>query len=163
LNLRPDLEIYDEDDTTVGPKFLREFEVEKRARLAAAGKHSESQSGAQVAEEEEEEEEKGLFEESEDEGTSSQLGQSQSQVADDAQEQQEWKGFADNKAPSAKPDQSGSTNWKDHEIEEDQTIDLVEKDNTTDNPNQRLETVPGHEVTIDKKTEDPSLDQVSGA
>jgi hypothetical protein len=43
LNLRPDLEIHDEDDTTIGPKFLREFEAERRARLAAVGKGSNSQ------------------------------------------------------------------------------------------------------------------------
>jgi hypothetical protein len=37
LNLRPDLEIDDENDTKVGPEFLREFELERQARLAKAG------------------------------------------------------------------------------------------------------------------------------
>lgn len=43
LNLRPDLEIHDEDDTTIGPMFLREFEAERRARSAATGEGSETQ------------------------------------------------------------------------------------------------------------------------
>ncbi len=43
LNLRPDLEIHDEGDTTIGPMFLREFETERRARLAAVGKGSDTQ------------------------------------------------------------------------------------------------------------------------
>ena len=43
MNLRPDLEIHDEDDTTIGPMFLREFEAERRARLAVLAKGSDTQ------------------------------------------------------------------------------------------------------------------------
>jgi hypothetical protein len=53
LNLRPDLEIDDEDDTTIGPKFLCEFEVERKARMAQASypTDKQDQAGAEARDE----------------------------------------------------------------------------------------------------------------
>lgn len=46
LNLRPDLEIDDEEDTTLGPIFLREFELQRQERLAQAGRSTGAQDQA---------------------------------------------------------------------------------------------------------------------
>jgi hypothetical protein len=139
LNLRPDLDIYDEDDTTIGPGFLREFEIARQAKLAAAGKRTDPQDGAgsQVVDEREgeKEEKKGLFDDSEDEEAPNEREQSGLQAADERHEVQEWKGFADDENTSGKPDQSGLENLKDNEAVEEVKKDLRRTDNTATAPN----------------------------
>lgn len=53
LNLRPDLEIDDESDNTIGPKFLREYELERKAKELAGSGHATNidQSGLEQAKE----------------------------------------------------------------------------------------------------------------
>jgi hypothetical protein len=60
LNLRPDLEIDDESDNTIGPKFLREYELERKVKqLAKAGHATKAdQSGSEDTEESQVEQEK---------------------------------------------------------------------------------------------------------
>jgi len=98
LNLRPDLETYDEHDTTVGPKFLREFEIERRARLAAATQEPDEATAEKNGEKEENKE---LVE--------------RAPVSDNIEieapvenvGEQEWKGCSEDSPASEKPDQSG--------------------------------------------------------
>jgi hypothetical protein len=139
LNLRPDLEIYDEYDTTIGPGFLCEFEIARQAKLAAAGKRTDPQDGveSQAVDEPEgvKEEKKGLFDDSEDEEAPNQHEQSELQAADERHEVQEWKGFADDEDTSGKPDQSGLENLKDNEVVEEVKRDLRRTDNTVAAPN----------------------------
>lgn len=143
LNLRPDLEIYDEYDTTIGPEFLCEFEIVRQANLAAAGKRTDPQDGVESQavdepegeKEEEEEKKKGLFDDSEDEEAPNQREQSDLQAADERHEVQEWKGFADDEDTSGKPDQSGLENLKDNEVAEEVKKYLRRTDNTVAAPN----------------------------
>lgn len=44
LNLRPDLEIHDEEDNTIGPKFLREYEVKRKEELKDAQANAKAES-----------------------------------------------------------------------------------------------------------------------
>ncbi|KAE9366064.1 hypothetical protein N431DRAFT_446277 [Stipitochalara longipes BDJ] len=173
LNLRPDLEIYDEDNTTVGLKFLREFEVERQARLAAAAHNTQAQ--GPVEQHGEKEERQGLFEDEEvsdksgqstsdaagghleqhekkglfeDEELSDKLDESKSKAAETTQEEQEWKGFTEEVAASEKLDQSRPKQAKEAEVAQNEERELGQKDNATDNsdrPSLRVEASGGKE------------------
>jgi len=93
LNLRPDLNIDDENDTKIGPKFLREFEAERQARLAAAAHNTQAQAQGQAgarASNEHGKEKQGLFE---DEEVSDQPDQFGLETPNGSQEQDEKKGL----------------------------------------------------------------------
>ena len=102
MNLRPDLEISDEGDTTVGLKFLREFEIERQARLAAASHDTHKPVEAIAEQHGEKEENKELFE---DEKISDKADNIGIEASVKHVEEQEWKGFSDSSA-SEKSDQS---------------------------------------------------------
>lgn len=156
--MRPDLERYDEDDTTAGPKFLCEFEIARQAELAAAGKRTgrQDQAGMQASGDghDAHEKKKGLFDDSEDEEMSDNPDQSELEAANDQKEEQEWKGFADDEKAPAKPDESGLEQSKCNGSVEDEKTDLGEKDDTVGVPDQPGPVrVQDHEATDEKKEE----------
>jgi hypothetical protein len=128
LNLRPDLEIHNEDDTTIGPMFLREFEAERRARLAAVAKGSDTQQqpGSEAAD--------GLQTENEREN-------------EDPGEKQDFE----------RPDKSAPEQVNGNEVTEGEKNDSGEQDNPADVPDHSsLEGAQVQHSTDGKKEEVPT-------
>jgi hypothetical protein len=125
LNLRPDLEIDDEDDTTIGPKFLREFELERKARMSQASHPTNKLDPAGI------------------------------EAGHDQGVKEEPNGLEENREASDKPDQSGTEQLHGNKPVEGEKKSSGEKDNTTYIPDQSgLEKAQWHKVADDTKQAD---------